>query len=271
MRGGGWRRGLITGICVLASCAGPVGAEPRVDHSAWDAILKRYVNGAGLVNYAAVKEDRAALDGYLASVSTVDVTSLSRDARLAFWINAYNACVIKGVLDHYPVKSVKGIKGFFDAIRYPIAGASLTLNEIEARGRALGDWRIHMALVCASSSCPVLRNEAYVPERIDEQLGDQARRFLADPSRGLRFDEGGSVLWVSKIFTWYAKDFVPEGRLTAEALVPVIAPYLDPAQAQAIRDRKPKLKFLDYDWLLNDQTAETAERQSAVGLAEAAE
>ncbi|MBI2495090.1 MAG: DUF547 domain-containing protein [Candidatus Omnitrophica bacterium] len=253
---GGWRRGLIVGMCVLASCAGPVSAEPRVDHSAWDAILKRYVNGAGLVNYAAVKEDRAALDGYLASVSTVDVTSLSRDAKLAFWINAYNACVIKGVLDHYPVKSVKGIKGFFDAIRYPIAGASLTLNEIEARGRALGDWRIHFALVCASSSCPFLRNEAYVPERIDEQLSDQARRFLADPSRGLRLDDANGVLWVSNIFKWYAKDFLPSAPLSADGLLSVLSPYLDAATVPALRQRKLQLKFLDYDWSLNDQTAE---------------
>ena len=93
--------------------------------------------------------------------------------------------------------------------------------------------------------------EAYVADRLDEQLADQARQFLADPSRGLRIALDGNALWLSKIFKWYATDFVSTGPLDAEALLPVIAPYLDQAVARVLRAQPLPLKFLDYDWTLN--------------------
>ena len=213
--------------------------------------MHRYVNGAGLVDYRALRErDRAALDGYLASLAEVDAARLPREEQLALWINAYNACVFAGVLDRYPVRSVKNVMGFFDRIRYQIAKGSLTLNEVEGRGRALGDWRVHFAVVCASSSCPFLRNEAYAPARLDAQLADQLRRFLTDPTRGLRAE--GDTLWVSKIFKWYAKDFIPSGPLAPQTLLPLIRSSLEPARAQAIQPQRLTLKFLDYDWSLNE-------------------
>ena len=229
----------------------PVAGEQTVDHTAWDALLRRHVNAQGQVDYAAVQQERAALETYLASLAAAQPSAWSKDEQLAFWINAYNACVFKGVLDHFPLTSVKDVKGFFEKLTYRVAGETLALNAIEAKGRALGDWRIHFGVVCASSSCPFLRNEAYVPERVGEQLTDQARRFLADPSRGLRVD--GGTLWLSKIFKWYAKDFVPAGSLTAETLIPVVAPYLPTETAQAVRQGKFSVKFLDYDWTLNKQ------------------
>lgn len=228
-----------------------VAAQPTVDHSRWDMLLRRYVSSDGIVDYRTLKErDHSALDGYLSSLAAADPTPLSKDERLAFWINAYNACVFKGVLDHYPMKSVKDVKGFFDKIRYQIAGTPLTLNDIEARGRALGDWRIHFAVVCASSSCPYLRNEAYVPGRLDAQLTDQLKRFLADSARGLRVE--ADTLWISKIFKWYAKDFIPSGSITAQMLLPLLTPYLDPARAQALQPQRLTVNFMDYDWSLND-------------------
>ncbi len=247
-----WTRWL-TAVITLTTCAVPSagGEQGRPDHAAWDALLKQYVNSAGQVNYVQLKTARAVLDGYLTEIAAIDPATLPRADQLAFWVNAYNACVFKGVLDHYPVKSVKDVKGFFDAIRYQVGGASLTLNEIEANGRALGDWRIHFGVVCASSSCPFLRGEAYVPDRVEAQLAEQAMRFLADPARGLRLD--GHVLWASKIFKWYAKDFVPNGPLTADALVAVLSPYVDAAHAQTLRRANLTLKFLDYDWSLNAQ------------------
>ncbi len=153
--------------------------------------------------------------------------------------------------------SVKQIGGFFGGLRQPIAGRQRTLNDLEEHARALGDWRIHFALVCASSSCPPLRSEAYVPERLDEQLNEQVRGFLRDPQRGLRVEQG--TLWVSKIFDWYAADFVPPKqlgalrRLTAAKLVPTLTPHLAPDVAQSLQGRKLSLKFLPYDWALNDQ------------------
>ncbi|MBI3321318.1 MAG: DUF547 domain-containing protein [Candidatus Omnitrophica bacterium] len=228
-------------------------AEEAIDYAPWDALLKRFV-ADGLVDYAGMWQERPSLDRFLGQLAEFAISQrASRDEQAAFWINAYNACVIAGVLDRAPLRSVKDVKGFFDTRRYRIAAEAMTLNDLEARGRALGEWRVHLALVCASSSCPVLRSEAYVPARLDEQLSDQVTRFLADPARGLRLDETAGVLWVSKLFTWYAKDFVPEGPLTAQRLLPVIAPYLGPALVQAIQQRPVALKFLDYDWRLNAQ------------------
>lgn len=240
-----------TALCwvLSAACWAPPVAAHAVDHRVWDGILRQHVNESGLVRYATLHENRHALEAYLASLADVETTHLEQQERLAFWINAYNACVFKGVLDHPGIASVKEVKGFFDKIRYPVGGWSLTLNEIEEQGRALGDWRIHFAVVCASSSCPFLRNEAYVAARLDEQLADQLRRFLADPLRGLRVE--GNVLWVSKIFKWYAKDFVPKGSLTAKTLVPLLSPSLEPAVSQAVGQPRLTVKFLEYDWSLN--------------------
>jgi len=224
---------------------------------AWDLLLKRHV-ASGLVDYEGFRQDRAALDRYVVSLQDVQPSQLgSREAQLAFWINAYNANVVKGVLDRYPIASVKEVKGFFDRIRFRVAGRELTLNEIEGEGRALGDWRIHFAVVCASSSCPLLRAEAYAADRLDAQLAEQTRQFLDNPRRGLRIE--GGTLWVSKIFDWYTTDFVPAKelgllrRLTPEKLLSVLAPYLTPEMGRLIRQRTLELRFTEYDWSLNAQ------------------
>ena len=222
--------------------------------------MRQYVHH-GMVDYAGLKGTREAVDRYVASLASVTPDALpSNNAMLAFWINAYNAVVIQSVLERYPVKSVKEIKGFFDGIRHQVGSASLTLNEIEGRGRTLGDWRIHMAVVCAAQSCPPLRSEAYVADRLDEQLADQARQFLANHRNGLRLD--GNILWVSKIFKWYEQDFqaaMPERvprRTVAANLLALLAASVDGQTAQILGDHPDRpltLKFFDYNWALNDQ------------------
>lgn len=244
--------GAIAGLVIIGGLARAGAAESSVDHEAWDQLLRAHVRD-GLVDYAAIKADPASLEEYLAALASADPAGLSEPGERAFWINAYNACVVKGVLDRYPLESVRDIAGFFDKIRYRVGGERLTLNQIEARGRALGDWRIHFALVCASSSCPPLRGEAYLPEQLEAQLAEQTRAFLADPERGLRLD--GRTLWLSQIFKWYAADFVPRAgtftRLQADRLLPVIREYLPPELAQAVESARPSIKLLGYDWSLN--------------------
>ena len=228
-----------------------VSSAAAAQQPVWDELLRQYVH-EGRVDYQGWSTERSLLEHYLEGLGLLSLTtgSWTRNGQLAFWINAYNACVIKGVLDHYPITSVKDVKGFFDKTRYQVAGESLTLNEIEAKGRALGDWRIHMAVVCGAWSCPPLRSEAYVPERLDEQLADQVRRFLNDPQRGLRLE--GSTLWASKIFDWYRKDFVV-GRLDIAALLRVVHTYAPEGFLAAAEGRSLQLKFLNYDWSLNRQ------------------
>ena len=226
-------------------------AQPTVDHAGWHALLRRHVNEQRLVDYVALQQERAVLDAYLASLAEAQPSSWSKDGQLAFWINAYNACVFKGVLDHSPLKSVRDVKGFFEKLTYPVAGEPLTLNAIEAKGRALGDWRLHVGVVCASSSCPILRAEAYQPGRLTQQLDEQAVRFLNDQTRGFRVE--GTSMWVSKIFQWYAKDFVPSGPVTPATLWPLIDRYITREESFFTDPNRLTLKFLDYDWTLNQQ------------------
>lgn len=240
---------LIGGMCIAPSTV----AQHAVDHGLWDQLLKRHVK-QGRVGYEGVRADESVLERYLAMLKTTDAAKLpSQDTQLAFWINTYNACVVKGVLDHYPLRSVKDVNGFFDRIRYRVAGQDLSLDEIEHQGRGLGDSRIHFALVCASVSCPPLRPEAYVPERLDAQLDEQARLFLRDPTKGARLEN--QTLWLSQIFTWFKGDFVrsklPAFLIPDEKLLPAIEPYLDPQLVTAIRSKWRVIKFLEYDWSLN--------------------
>lgn len=221
-----------------------------VDQTLWDDVLARYVHD-GRVDYAGLMTSRASLESYLYDLAQdVPENVRSREEQMAFWINAYNACVLKGVLDRYPIPSVKRIAGFFDRLRYRIAGRELTLNQIESAGRALGDWRLHMALVCASASCPPLRAEAYVADRLEDQLSDQTRRFLADSTRGIHLDDRRLLL--SQIFTWYVQDFVRGAkRLTLAKLLPVIQPYVKEELILVIEREQPAIGFLDHDWSLN--------------------
>lgn len=223
-----------------------------LDHGAFDDLLAQYVQ-QGRVDYAGVKGKRGVLDKYLRALAAVDPATFSRKERLAFWINAYNAAVLVQVLEAGARGSVKDVKGFFDKQTHALGGEMLTLNQMEERGRTLGDWRIHFAVVCAAGGCPPLRDEAYHPDWLDAQLAEQTRRYLADTAHGLRLDPKNRTLWVSKIFQWYAKDFVPKGALNVETLLPVIEAYLDPVLAAEIKARPVRLKFLDYDWALNSR------------------
>jgi len=253
------KRSLLRVSVTVAMMASPAAfaREPGLDHTAWDTLLRRYVDEQGRVDYRAWHEEgRQTLEVYLQRLAETDSSRLpKKDEALAFWINAYNASVVTGALDHYPIASVKGVKGFFDRIRYRIAGRELTLNEIEGEGRALGDWRIHFAVVCASSSCPPLRAEAYAADRLDAQLAEQTRQFLNDPQRGLRIEDG--TLWASKIFDWYATDFIPAKefglfrQFPPEKLLGVLSAYYKSDVAPP-RGRLT-LKFMDYDWSLNAQ------------------
>lgn len=189
------------------------------------------------------------LDAYLRTLVAVrDVEALPRADRLAFWINAYNAYTVRLVLDHYPLDSIRSI-GLLPGAAFrlgfiPLAGKQLSLNGLEDRLRALGDPRIHFAIVCASKSCPELRPEACQGARLEAQLADAARAFVGD-ARKSRF-EGGTA-HVSSIFKWYRSDF----EAAAGSLERYLQRYAPPGAAQALRDGDAKIEFLGYDWALN--------------------
>ena len=241
-------------------------------HGAWDALLKQHVvvaagGSASTLRYAALRTQRPALKAYLDTLSAVSLASYgawSQPQQLAFLINAYNAFTVELILTRYPdLKSIKDLGSFVQSPWkkkfFQLLGQERSLDEVEHEMiRAPGvfdDPRIHVAVVCASIGCPMLRNEALVAERLDSQLDDALRRFLADRSRN-RFDAGTGTLSVSKIFDWYRKDF-ERGHKGYDSLQTLFARHADvlgsTPQAQAeIRASRYKLAFLDYDWALND-------------------
>lgn len=255
-------------LAPAAACAAPDAAAPSEEGTAapsedgtaldaWGRVLEEHVVRGG-VDYAALARDRSDLDAYLRSLGRARPSAMAEEEALAFWTNAYNAVVLHHVLERYPgIASVREEGGFFDELTYPVAGEELTLDEIEERGRDLGDARVHFAVVCASTSCPDLRGEPYQAGKIDAQLRDQTHRFLSDESKGLRWEPDKNTLWLSSIFKWYAGDFTGGSTVVAffarGGVFEWVAEHAPPELAQKLRGKDPSIRYLDYDWGLNDR------------------
>jgi Protein of unknown function, DUF547 len=248
---------LAGGLASGASTAEAAGPSRAVDTAAWGRALELAQHRGGL-DYARLAADRSALDAYLASLAEARPESWEEPERLAFWINAYNAVVTYHVLERYPgLGSVREVDGFFDELTFRVAGEERTLDEIEGRARDLGDPRVHFAVVCASASCPDLRFEPYSGQRLEAQLAEQTRNFLSDLGKGLRYDRAANDVWLSSIFKWYAGDFTGGSTLLAYvARGPVLAwvlPHLPLELGAELERREPSVRYLDYDWSLNDR------------------
>lgn len=225
-------------------------AQTAPSHQTWDKLLKKYVNASGMVNYKGFLKDRAELNAYLKTLSdNAPQNNWSEADQKAFWINAYNAFTVELILKNYPVKSIKDIAGKIYKINTPwdlkfivIGGKKYDLNNIEHSilRKKYNDPRIHFALVCASMSCPILRNEAYTGAKLNAQLEDAGRDFLNDKSKN-RITAGKAEL--SKYFTWYRGDFTKNGSLES-----FINQY-STTQMTA----NTKISYLDYNWSLNEQ------------------
>ena len=240
----------------------------QVNHATWDALLNRYVDGNGNVAYAQWQksaQDTQALDAYLAALSAADPRGrASRAAQLAFWINAYNAVTVRGILREYPTTSIRNhtakVFGYniWKDLLLTVGSRAYSLDQMEHEVlRKLGEPRIHFAIVCASRSCPRLLNEAYTAEKLNEQLTTNTRAFLANPGN-FQFAPGQRQMHLSSILKWFGEDF---GNGQA-AQLRTIAPYLPTRQAHdAALANSVSVSYLDYDWGLNDQaTAQTARR-----------
>ena len=230
-------------------------ADDEFSHELFDQVLQKYVDSQGRVDYAGLKNDPGTLQSYL-DLLAVNAPSdkATFQTGLAFWINAYNALTIKGVLDHYPTTSVRKIKlfgGFFSRIKFQVGGRSYTLNNIEHDiiRYEFGDPRIHFALVCASLGCPILENRAFVPETLEERLDNVTANFINNPEK-VRLDRENGVLYLSQIFEWYAEDFED----THNSVINFIAEYLPEADAAFLKGEEVQLQYLEYDWHLNAQS-----------------
>jgi hypothetical protein len=220
-------------------------AEP--DHSALDALLKKFVTPEGGVKYADWKADAdslKALGDYVAWVEGADPSKMSDKQRLAFYINAYNATTLKAVLDRYPLKSVMDTQGFFDGIKHKVAGDSLTLNELEGEKirKPFGEPRIHFVVNCASASCPILRRDALTEDNLEALMDEAAKAYVLQETK---VDAAKKTVDTSKIFEWYKDDFTPAGGVNA-----FLAKYLPADQAEVVK--AATVTTHEYGWSLNE-------------------
>ena len=227
----------------------PSWAAGPVDNSIYSILLGKYVKN-GHVDYQGFKAEEEKLNQYLKVLENIDSDNLSRNEQFAFYINAYNAWTIKLILNGYPgVKSIKDLGSIFKSPwkkkMCRIDGDIITLDDIEhniLRPR-FKDPRVHFVINCAALSCPPLGSEPYLGSTLDQQLNHASTAFINNPQRNYLED---NTLYISKIFKWFSEDFHDD----------VVGFFLKYAQGdlkKQLEERKSKIKvkYLDYDWLLN--------------------
>ena len=267
-------------MLLLALATGSAAAQGfDHEHKAWTALLKKHVvlvddGKSSQARYAGFQQDRAALKGYLESLSKVtqaEFDGWGKAQRMAFLVNAYNAFAVEKILTRYP--NINSIWDFgklfgnpFKDRFFTLFGREFTLDGIEhetlRKPGAYDEPRVHFAVNCASVGCPMLREEAYVAARLESQLEEQTRRFLSDRSRN-RYNAEDGRLEVSRIFDWFKEDWASgyrglEGKGTPlrsreqffAGYAALLADRLE--HRKLIEDQKAPIQFLDYDWALND-------------------
>lgn len=242
------------------------------EHKAWNLLLAKHVRWlpgghASQVDYKGFAADRAALTAYSKSLSAVtpaEFGAWSKPQQLAFLINAYNVFTIEKVLQRYP--NLKSIRDFGKVFGNPwkdefftLLGAPRSLDYIEhevirAPGR-YNEPRIHVAVVCASIGCPALRPDAYTAAMLDQQLEDSIVRFMGDRTRN-RYNAAARTAEISRVFDWYAKDF-EQGHQGFGSVQDVLVRYAEQladgaADRQVLKSKQAAVRFLEYDWALND-------------------
>ncbi|MDH3961657.1 MAG: DUF547 domain-containing protein [Desulfuromonadales bacterium] len=272
-----FRKQMMGGVLLLAAgllllVPVPVQAEPfDHEHATWNLLVKNNVHWnlnrtASLVNYAGFQKTHDFLKRYLFSLSAVTRTEFDtfrREQQLAFLINAYNAFTVELILTEYPeVTSIKELGSLFSSPWkrkfFLLLGESQNLDGIEhelIRGSGRYDEPlIHFAVNCASIGCPALLDEAFVAEKLDQQLLESTERFLSDRSRN-RFDARTGTLEISSIFDWYAEDF-SKGWRGYDSLHDFFRTHADwitddAESVETLREAALRIEFLDYDWSLN--------------------
>lgn len=232
---------LITALALSTAClaATQLPADAAKDYA---ELLGAHVRN-GQVSYSGVAKDGAKLDRYLAAVAKASLPK-ERNARIGFWVDAYNAIVLKSVLDAKTPAKVIDVKDFFDRATYTVAGTKCSLNQLEKKilNPYAKDPRTHMVLVCAAVGCPILESRPYSGDNIDKRFDAATRRYLAGPTGAL---VSAGKLSLSNIFNWYEPDFGgPAG------VIGFVKKHLSAEQA-ALAGDNPKVEIIPYDWNLN--------------------
>jgi hypothetical protein len=253
-------------------------AADRISWSGYATALKAYVDDRGLVDYSGLRAHTRDLDELATAVGTLPFPvyeGWKRAEQLSFWVNAYNAFVLKTAVEHYPEEGAmpaggrspgSGITADYsrpwDRIRFMVYTLPMTLESI--RNDELPRFkepRVYLALVPGTMGGPPLRREPYDPARLDEQLDDQARRFLSDPTK-FRIDRSASRVYLSSLFQWYGPDFVtkhrpatlvPNKSAEESSVINFIGKYVAPEDREYLEKGEYVTSYVSYDWSLNDK------------------
>ncbi len=248
-------------------------------HSIYDSLLKEHVQDAK-VNYKGIIKSSEKFNDYITQLGLVSqevYQNWTDEVRLAFWINAYNAFAIKAIIDNYPIKrnysliglflpsnSIRQISGVWTDLQFQAVGRKVTLGEIEHEilRKEFNEPRIHFAINCASMGCPDLRNEAYRPDIIYDQLESQSIDYVNNQEKGVRIDTENSKVQFSQIFNWFGDDFVEsygntklfeERSFKEKAILNFVLKYLkSEGERDYLKRNGFSISYLDYDWSLNE-------------------
>lgn len=227
---------------IILICFGLHAQTATVSHEVWDSLLMQYVSPQGRVDYQGFQKDKKILEAYIQSLaaSAETISAQSKKQQLAFWINAYNACTVKLICDNLPLESIKDISRPWKQSVLKSGKNSWTLDQIEHEIlRKYNEPRIHFAINCASKSCPILANEAYTADKLEDQLDRAAGVFFNDASKN-QFTP--KRLYLSRIFLWFKKDF---GKTQQ------IIDLMNRFTGQNIPS-DTSISYLTYDWSLNN-------------------
>ena len=268
--------GMLAAVVVLGTILVRTQAAPEGLHRPYDELLDLYVRD-GLVYYGALKSDRRRLDAYVAALDGPRAQAVDRwaqDEQLAFWINAYNAWVLRTVIDHYPIRGSAGdfpanalrqVPGAFDRTVHRIAGRSLTLDQIEATVLSgFHDPRVYLAIGRGALGSGRLRSEAYSGSTLGATLQSVAQEF-ATGGNLLDIDESAGVVAVTPILSWREKEFVAAYAAAANpryaqrsplerALLAFVEPNLLTHEREFLERNDFRVQFKPFDWRLNDLT-----------------
>ena len=273
----------VVGINAIASCSNSanstqnfletadvadvqIAADRSLNYQDYAEVLQTYVSDRGLVDYEGLQANRQQLDRFnqsLARISPQTYAAWNEAEQIAFLTNAYNAFTLQSIIDRQPLDdSIRNIPGVWKRRKFALAGKELTLDNIEhdILRKDFNEPRIHVALVCAAISCPPLRNEPYLSEQLDAQLDDQTAKFASSP-HGLDIDRQDRRVYLSSIFKWYGQDFEQtygiedkfNGNDKQRAVLNYFSPTLDLQEREFLEQEDYQVKYLDYDWSLNQQ------------------
>jgi len=265
-----WASVAALALCVISS---PRAQESDPKLTGIDFVLDTYVRD-GEVYYRALKSDRARLDTYVASLAAAPVAQQPRDMQLAFWLNAYNAIVLRTVIDHYPIqgrsadypsKSIRQIPGAFDRLPHRVGGKTLTLDQIEQSVLPeFHDPRVYFALGRGAIGSGRLRSEPFAGARLEAQLTETANECITR-AQCVHIARDANKVEANAIFSWREKEFAAAyaaGAISTfanrspieRAVLAFVSPKLLTTEKEFLAANTFQVVYRPFDWTLNDLT-----------------